>query len=242
MTNLISAERARYVQEMFSRIARRYDLMNRVMTAGQDVRWRRQVIRLAGPPVTGWLLDLGAGTGDLAREALRQGSNAHVLAADFTLAMMRVGQERLSRQSVPTGRLAWAAADAARLPFPAHTFAAVVSGFLLRNVGDLAGCLSEQYRVLQPGGRFVALDTTPPPRTLLTPLIRFHLHTIIPTLGKLIAGQGEAYHYLPDSTESFLEPEKLAARLSEAGFEQVRFQRYMFGTIAIHWADKPTIS
>jgi demethylmenaquinone methyltransferase/2-methoxy-6-polyprenyl-1,4-benzoquinol methylase len=239
MTSLTSAERARYVQEMFSRIARHYDLMNRVMTAGQDMRWRKAVSDLAGLPANGWLLDLGAGTGDLARQALRQQPSGHVLAVDFTLEMMRVGQERARHQLLPAGRLIWSAADATRLPFPEQTFEAVVSGFLLRNVNDLARCLTEQYRVLKPGGRLVALDTTPPPRTPLAPLIRFHLHTVIPALGRLIAGQAEAYQYLPDSTEGFLEPEQLAARLLETGFEEVGFQRRMFGTIAVQWARKP---
>ncbi len=238
MTNLTGDERARYVQGMFSRIARRYDLMNRVMTAGQDIRWRREVIRLAELPPDGWLLDLGAGTGDLAREALHQQPKGRVLAADFTLGMMRVGREHTSHSSIPVERLYWSAADATRLPFPDGFFEAVVSGFLLRNVNNLPLCLAEQLRVLKPGGRLVALDTTPPPHTLFRPLILVHLRTVIPTLGRLIAGQAEAYHYLPASTEGFLEPEQLAARLREAGFEQVGFQRRMFGTIAIHWARK----
>jgi demethylmenaquinone methyltransferase/2-methoxy-6-polyprenyl-1,4-benzoquinol methylase len=239
MSHLTGAERARYVQEMFSRIARYYDLMNRVMTTGQDSRWRRVVIGLAGLPPGGWLLDLGAGTGDLAGEALRQQPLGHVLAADFTLEMMCVGQERNHRQPLMDDLLVWSAADATRLPFPERIFEAVVSGFLLRNVNDVAGCLAEQYRVLKPGGRLVALDTTPPAHTPLAPLIRFYLHTVIPALGRLIAGQAEAYQYLPDSTEGFLEPEQLAVRLQETGFQQVRFQRRMFGTIAIHWARKP---
>ena len=239
MTNLTGAERARYVQEMFSRIARHYDLMNRIMTVGQDIRWRKEVIGLTGLPAGGWLLDLGAGTGDLASEAVRQQPAGQVVAADFTLEMMRVGQRRSQRQSLPLERIVWSAADATRLPFPERTFEAVVSGFLLRNVNDVRGCLAEQYRVLKPGGLLVALDTTPPPRTPLAPLIRFHLHTVIPNLGRLIAGQTEAYQYLPDSTEGFLEPEQLAVRLHETGFQEVRFQRRMFGTIAIHWACKP---
>jgi len=239
MTNLTGAERARYVQQMFSRIARHYDLMNRVMTAGQDIRWRKAVIGLTGLPPGGRVLDLGAGTGDLAREALRQQPSVQVVAADFTLEMMRVGQEHSQSHPFPAGRLAWSAADATRLPFPEQAFEAVVSGFLLRNVNDLRGCLAEQYRVLKPGGRLVALDTTPPPRTPLAPLIRFHLHRLIPALGRLVAGQAEAYQYLPDSTEGFLEPEQLASRLQDIGFQEVRFQRRMFGTIAIHWARKP---
>jgi demethylmenaquinone methyltransferase/2-methoxy-6-polyprenyl-1,4-benzoquinol methylase len=239
MASLTGAERARYVQEMFSRIAGHYDLMNRVMTAGQDIRWRKAVIELAGLPPDGWLLDLGAGTGDLARQALWQQPSGYILATDFTLEMMRVGMEHTQQHALPAGQLVWSAADATRLPFPERTFEAVVSGFLLRNVNDVPRCLAEQYRVLKPGGRLVALDTTPPPRSALAPLIRFHLHTVIPALGRLIAGQAEAYQYLPDSTEGFLEPEQLAARLLATGFQEVRFQRRMFGTIAIHWARKP---
>ena len=236
MANLSGDKRAAYVQEMFTRIAFRYDLMNRIMTAGQDVYWRRWVIEKTELPKNGKLLDLGAGTGDLAREALHQHPESFSLASDFTLEMMRVGKAR--EQDQP-GTLSWAAADATRLPFPDQTFDAVVSGFLLRNVTDLPGSLREQFRVLKPGGRIVSLDTTPPPNNLLTPFMKFHLHTVIPALGKLITGQAEAYHYLPDSTESFLQPEQLVSRMLGAGFKQVKYQRLMFGAIAIHWARKP---
>lgn len=223
-------ERARAVQEMFTQIAPRYDLMNRLMTFGQDVNWREEVIRRACLAAGQRLLDLGAGTGDLAGEALRQQPGVRVTAADFTLRMMVFGKARY-----PAGRPDWSAADARKLPFPEASFDAVVSGFLLRNVTDLPGSLSEQYRVLKPGGRIVCLDTSPPPDNLLAPFIRFHLHSVIPTLGKLISGQVEAYQYLPDTTENFLAPERLAARLVEAGFQEVGFRRLMFGTIAIHW-------
>lgn len=233
MANLTGRERARYVQTMFSGIARRYDLMNRLMTIGQDVGWRSEVIRRAALPFGGLLLDLGAGTGDLAREALRQQPACTPVAADFTLEMMRVGQAR--PKSAP---LLWSAADALHLPFPTATFDAVVSGFLLRNVSDIRMALAEQLRVLKPGGRMIALDTTRPRKNWLYPFIRIHLHTIIPALGQLITGHGEAYNYLPDSTENFLEAEQLAARMLAAGFRQVGFRRLMFDTIAIHWGQK----
>lgn len=232
MANLTGGERARYVQGMFARIARRYDLMNRLMTAGQDVSWRREVIHRAALPPHGRLLDLGAGTGDLAREALRQIPESQVVAADFTLAMMVAGKGRSS------SRLNWVAADALFLPFPNECFDAVVSGFLLRNVSDVPIALQEQHRVLKPGGRLVALDTTLPPQNLLTPLIELHLHTIIPAMGRLIAGDAEAYRYLPASTEKFLSAEGLAVRMQAAGFREVGFRRRMFGTVAIHWGNK----
>ncbi len=239
MSNLRGDERARYVQQMFSRIAGRYDLMNRIMTAGQDLRWRKEVIRLAELPRQGRLLDLGAGTGDLSREAAQQRSSLHVVAADFTLDMMRIGMSRLQSATHAKAQIEWCGADANRLPFPDSVFDAVVSAFLLRNLGDLPRSLAEQYRVLKPGGRIVALDTTPPPQNLLRPAIEFHLYTVIPALGSLIAGQAEAYRYLPDSTVGFLEPERLAVRLMEAGFQQVGFRRMMLGAVAIYWGLKP---
>src|SRR5919198_175473 len=147
MTQLTGKERASYVQDMFTQIAKRYDLMNRLMTGGQDVRWRKQVIQLAGLKDNSFLLDLGTGTGDLAREALTQFPQARVIAADFTLEMMRVGQKR--------GSLNFSSADALRLPFDHLSFDAVVSGFLMRNVIDLQAALKEQHRVLRKGGRIV---------------------------------------------------------------------------------------
>lgn len=233
MANLTGNERARYVRGMFARIAHRYDLMNRLMTAGQDVRWRREVIQRAGLSPAGTLLDLGAGTGDLAQEARRQQPGCRVIAADFTLQMMQVGKRRPG-----SAALDWSAADALGLPFASRSFDAVVSGFLLRNVSDLPRALSEQLRVLKPGGRMVALDTTRPARNVLTPLVEFHLHTIIPTLGRMIAGDSEAYNYLPDSTQGFLAAETLAERMQAAGFRQVGFRRLMLATVAIHWGVK----
>lgn len=233
MAEIQRSERARYVQDMFTQIAPHYDLMNRLMTVGQDAVWRKQVIRRARLTPGSSLLDLGSGTGDLAGEALRQYPEIKVVAADFTLQMMLFGKKRY-----PSRNLGWSAADARRLPFPDQAFDAVVSGFLLRNVVDLSQSLAEQHRVLKPGGRLVALDTTPPAHNILAPFIRVHLHTIIPTLGRLISGKAEAYQYLPDTTENFLQAERLASRLVSAGFQRVGFVRLMFGTIAIHWGIK----
>ncbi len=233
MTHLTGAERARYVQGMFGRIAGRYDVMNRLMTGGQDVRWRRQVIDRAQLPPGGKLLDLGTGTGDLAFEALGRDGALRAVGGDFTLEMMRVGQRRPQGASVR-----WAGIDALSLPFAADYFDAVTSGYLMRNVVEVRQAWAEQYRVLRPGGRVVCLDTTPPPRNLLRPFINFHLHVIIPTLGRLIAGASDAYTYLPDSTENFLPAEQLAERLRAAGFREVGFRRLMFGTMAIHWGVK----
>lgn len=230
MTDLTGRARARYVREMFALISPRYDLMNRLMTGGRDVQWRRHVIRLAQPAPGARLLDLGAGTGDLAREALRQEPEARVTAVDFTLEMMRIGQRN--------GSLPWSAADALFLPFCEGTFDAIVSGFLMRNVIDVNLALEEQYRTLKPGGRIVILDTTRPKKNALSPLIWIHMHLVIPLLGGLLSGVREAYQYLPNSTEVFLTAEELADRMAAAGLKKIKFERLMFGTIAIHQGEK----
>ena len=239
MKSTNNLEHERYVQRMFSGIAHRYDLMNRVMTAGRDVSWRREVIRRAGILTGGLMLDLGSGTGDLAFEALRQCPSCRVMASDFTIDMMRIGKSRPENQIGAANMLDWSAADANKLPFPEDVFDAAVSGFLLRNVRDVDRCLGEQYRVLAPGGRIAALDTTPPPQTILSPIIKFHLRYLIPTLGTIIAGQSDAYRYLPNTTESFLHPQQLSVRLRKAGFKQVGYLHLMFGMIAIYWGTKP---
>lgn len=222
-------EKAAYVQRMFGEIARRYDRMNRLMTFGQDVRWRRMLVHAAALPPGGRLLDIAAGTGDIALEALRQVPGARVVAADFSLPMMEVGRQK------PRGQLlAWVGADALRLPFPDDTFDAVVSGFLLRNVTDVAAALAEQRRVVRPGGHVVSLETSPPPNTPLRPLIQFHLQRVIPLLGRLVSGSGYAYQYLPQSSVAFMEPEALAELFRSVGLRRVRYRRLMFGTVAIH--------
>lgn len=234
MTNLTGTARAKYVQAMFTRIASRYDLMNRLMTFGRDCYWRREVIKRAALPLTGGLLlDLGGGTGDLGLESLRRNPTTIPIEADFTLEMMRVGQGRPG-----TSALRWSAADALELPFPDNTFDAVVSGFLLRNVIDLPQTLAEQYRVIKPGGRLVALDTTRPKDSPLSPFVQLYMHTAIPLLGRWISGERDAYLYLPDTSESFLSAEELVVLMVSTGFGNIAFQRLNFGTIAIHWGVK----
>jgi demethylmenaquinone methyltransferase / 2-methoxy-6-polyprenyl-1,4-benzoquinol methylase len=235
MSQLTGSERTLYVRRMFGRIAGRYDLLNRVMTLGQDLRWRREVVRrlplagTSGPAPR--VLDIGAGTGDLIFTVRDQYPKARPFACDLTPEMVRIGQKR------PGGdQIHWVIADATHLPFASQAFAGAVSGYLLRNVPDLPAALAEQERVLAPGAGFAALDTTPPRQNLLRPFIQFYLLKVIPFLGKIIAGDADAYTYLPETTRGFLSAEQLAAQIEQAGFERVGFVRRMFGTMAIHFA------
>ncbi len=237
MSHLTGQQRSRYVQSMFSRIAGRYELMNRLMTFGQDGHWRRVVIQKAQPPPDGRLLDIGTGTGDIAMEGLRQLPYLTVSGADFTLEMMRVGRDDPNRKEIH-----WTGADTLKLPFTGDSFDAVTSGFLMRNVIDVPGAFQEQLRVTRPGGWIVVLESSPPKKNLLRPFIRFHLNTIIPLLGRLVTGEAEAYRYLPDSTQAFQTPETLAQIMIDCGLEDVSYQLFMFGTVAIHSGRKPSKS
>jgi demethylmenaquinone methyltransferase/2-methoxy-6-polyprenyl-1,4-benzoquinol methylase len=230
MTFDSASEKREYVNAMFARIARRYDLMNRLMTGGQDVRWRRLMVREAALPPGGRFLDIATGTGDVAFEALRQQPELDlVVGADFTLPMMHVGQARAAARPVR-----WTAADTLCLPFPSDTFDAVASGFLMRNVVDAALALAEQRRVTRPGGRVLVLDIPRPSDTLGGRMFRFYFHRIVPRLGALISGQPDAYGYLPRSADTFLRPGELADVMEGIGLRHVQYRMLMLRTVALH--------
>ncbi len=234
MAHLTGQARSHYVQQMFARIARRYDVMNRLMTFGQDLKWRRYVIQQAHLPTGGKLLDIATGTGDIAYEGQRQRPDIQAVGGDFCIEMMAMGQRYPERQT-----LQWVGADALALPFPHGLFDAITSGFLLRNVIDLPAALREQVRVTRPGGHIVALDSSPPKRNWLRPFILFHLNYVIPFLGWLVTGEADAYRYLPSSTQKFIGPEALADEMRAAGLVDVGYRLFMFGTIGVHFGRKP---
>ena len=220
-------------QAMFTRIARRYDLMNHLMTGWQDNAWRRFTIKQLSLPKSGRLLDLGSGTGMLALEVSKQFPTSQIIAADLTIPMMETGRGRN-----PQVRLDWIAGNGYGLPFPSNSLDGVVSSFLVRNLSDIYKGLSEQFRVLKPGGKIAVLDTTRRPKNFFSPIIRFYMYKLIPILSGLITGDKEAYTYLYESTEGFLRAEELAAYLAAVGFKKVLFARFMFGMVAVHWGEK----
>lgn len=234
MSHLTGNERAKYVQSMFGRIAHRYDLLNRLMTIGQDQSWRIEAIKHLHIQPGQTVGDHGSGTGDIAFEIAARHPDTTVIASDFTIEMIRVGKQRPQGNTVH-----WVVADAQHLPFASQSFNSVVSGFLMRNVPDVDVALNEQNRTLVPGGYIASLDTSPPQDNWLKPFLQFHMNVIIPIMGKLIAGDADAYTYLPSSTAKFLTAETLAERFQHAGFQSVGFVRRMLGTVGIHWGQKP---
>jgi demethylmenaquinone methyltransferase/2-methoxy-6-polyprenyl-1,4-benzoquinol methylase len=231
VTSLPSAtEKPRFVASMFGRIAARYDLMNTLMTGGQDARWRRIVaesLSLDGRAQVS-ILDVGTGTGKLAEAVATAVPRARVIGVDFTLPMLRQAR----------GDLLFAGADALKLPFADDQFDAVVSGFVIRNLTDVPAGIAEQVRVLRPGGRLVILETTPGPPNLLRPVFRLYFRRVVPLLGQLIAGDESAYTYLPESTLAFLEPSRLAAVLRESGLDDVKVRPLALGSVAVTVARK----
>ena len=210
---------------MFDRIARVYDLMNRVMTVGMDEQWRRRAADLAAAGPGSRALDVATGTGDLAIELASRG--ADVTGVDFSEGMLEI-----ARQKAP--HLTFAAGNALALDFPDSSFDAATVGFGARNFDDLGRGLSEMARVVKPGGRVVVLEITTPVRPPLSTFFHFWFDRIVPLLGR-VAGDPDAYEYLPSSVRRFPGPRDLAAAMDRAGIGDVRWILTAGGIIAIHW-------
>lgn len=222
----------RDIATMFDRIAARYDFLNRVLSFGADLSWRRRAIACAQirPGMT--VLDVGAGTGDLSFAAVASG--AEVVAIDLSPGMLAV----LARRSTGAQRrrLTPLVGSAEALPLPDASVDRIVSGFTVRNVSDLRRAFAEFRRVLRPGGRAVVLELSHPPGRLFGQLYLFYFERIAPAIAVLLGADREAYRYLPRSLRSFPEAEPLAAALRDAGF-RVSFQRLTGGIAAIHIAE-----
>jgi demethylmenaquinone methyltransferase/2-methoxy-6-polyprenyl-1,4-benzoquinol methylase len=212
------------IRGMFERIAPVYDVMNRVMTAGLDRRWRRLAVREVVWPGDR-VLDACCGTGDLAVEAERRGGR--VVGLDFSERML----ERARRKS---GTIEWVHGDALALPFADGAFDVVTVGFGVRNLESLERGLAELGRVLRPGGRIAVLEITRP-RGILRPFFRLWFDVLVPVAGKVLPG-GRAYTYLPASVRRFPGPEDLSALLDGAGFAEVRYRLLGGGIVALHTA------
>ena len=212
------------VRAMFDRIARVYDLMNSVMTAGMHHRWRERAADLARVGPASRALDVATGTGDLAIELARRG--AEVTGLDFSEPMLE-----LARAKAPG--VEWAQGNALELPYGDGEFDAVTVGFGARNFSDLGQGLREMARVTRPGGRVVVLEITTPQKPPLAWFFRLWFDRVVPVLGR-VAGDADAYTYLPSSVRRFPGPRDLGAGLVEAGLEDVRWVLTAGGIIAIH--------
>jgi demethylmenaquinone methyltransferase/2-methoxy-6-polyprenyl-1,4-benzoquinol methylase len=217
------------VPAMFDRIAGVYDRMNSVMTAGLHHRWRSRAADLASVSAGDRVLDVATGTGDLALELFRRvAPGGHVVGVDFSERMLEVARQKPQGSSVE-----FQLADALALPFEDAVFDAATVGFGARNFADLARGIAEMARVVRPGGRVVILEITTPQRPPLSTFFGLWFDRVVPALGRL-AGDADAYTYLPNSVKRFPGPEALAALMDDEGLGQIRYLLTAGGIIALH--------
>jgi demethylmenaquinone methyltransferase/2-methoxy-6-polyprenyl-1,4-benzoquinol methylase len=227
-----SGEFAGQVNRMFDRIAGHYDAMNSLMTAGLHHRWRQRTAARAELGGGDSALDVCCGTGDLALElARRVGPTGTVVGCDFSEPMLDLARAKAAQRDATAVRFEWA--DALRLPYDDGSFDAVAVGFGVRNLADLDRGLDEMTRVLKPAGRLVILEITQPHRPPLSIFYSLWFDRIVPLLGT-VAGDREAYSYLPESVRSFPSPRGLAERMDAAGLDRIRVTVLAGGIIAIH--------
>ena len=215
------------VRAMFDRIARVYDLMNSVMTAGMHHRWRERAVDLAAVGSGDRVLDVASGTGDLAVElARRVGPSGTVIGTDFSEGMLELARRK-------SDAVTWEWANALELPYPDDGFDAATVGFGARNFSELDRGLGEMTRVVRPDGRVVVLEITTPQRPPLSTFFSIWFDRVVPALGK-VAGDPDAYAYLPSSVKRFPDPASLAGRMAAAGLTDVRWILTAGGIIALH--------
>lgn len=230
---LQGTQKARYVSGMFARIAGRYDLMNVLMSFGRDGAWRRFTVNKARPKPGDLALDVATGTGRIAQEIARRGARA--VGIDFCAPMMVQGRIEGVGAEEP---VFFAGADALSLPFDDNTFNCVTTGFAMRNVTDIEGAFREMCRVVKPGGRIVCMEVGKPRLAITRLFHNFYTRRIIPLAGKLIAGDSDAYTYLPSSMGKFPPPEELARIMRKAGIKNIEWKQLTFGAVAVHWGTK----
>jgi demethylmenaquinone methyltransferase/2-methoxy-6-polyprenyl-1,4-benzoquinol methylase len=227
-------EKQQRVRAVFDSVATRYDLMNDLMSGGVHRLWKRRTIELAGVRRGQRVLDLAAGTGDLAAKFAKiVGPDGAVVMSDINEAMLTVGRERLVDDGI-VGNLSYALANAEKLPFADNSFDCVTIGFGLRNVTHKQFALNEMYRVLRPAGRALVLEFSHPTSRPLARAYDMYSFALLPLMGRIVAGDPESYRYLAESIRMHPDQETLLSMMEQAGFERCRYFNLTGGIVAIH--------
>ena len=226
------AEHKRRNRDMFNAIARRYDLLNHLLSGGVDVYWRRRALDCVLEASPQRVLDLATGTGDFALAAARLRPQ-QVVGVDVAVEMLRLGAAKVAAKRPPMP-LELLVGDAEQLPFQEATFDLVLGAFGVRNFGHIPSGLAEAHRVLKPGGQLLVLDFCEPTAPLFRQLYSFYFHKVLPLIGGLISGQRRAYAYLPRSVGTFPQGPAFVELLVEAGFSQTRYTPLTLGIAAVY--------
>lgn len=227
-------EKSDRVRAVFDSVASRYDLMNDLMSMGIHRLWKRRTIELAGVRRGQRVLDLAAGTGDLAEQFSRiVGPSGAVVMSDINQAMLAHGRERLVDAGV-VGNLDYALVDAEKIPFADDSFDCATIGFGLRNVTHKQFALDEMFRVLRPGGRALVLEFSHPTAKPLAKAYDAYSFSVLPILGGLVAGDADSYRYLAESIRMHPDQETLRSMMEQAGLERCEFFNLTGGIVAIH--------
>lgn len=229
------ASKRRYVRSLFGRIAPRYDLTNDLMSLGRHRRWKKLALELAGLRAGHVVLDLAAGTGDLALRAGRLEPGAHVMAADLTAAMLRKGMTRNG-----SNRVSWLQCDATSLPLPDDSIDRVLIGYGLRNFPHLGDCLAEIRRCLRPGGRLVSLDFGRVEPAWLDKVYLRYLDLSAGLAGWALHGDAESYRYIPESLREYPAQPVVTDLMQRVGFVRCGHIDFLFGAMAIHFGERAT--
>jgi len=228
------AEKQQRVRAVFDSVATRYDLMTDLMSMGVHRLWKRRTVELAGVRRGQRVLDLAAGTGDLAEKFARiVGPDGEVVMTDINEAMLNEGRARLVNAGV-VGNMDYALANAEKLPFDDNSFDCVTIGFGLRNVTHKQFALNEMYRVLRPGGRALVLEFSHPVSQPLSRAYDLYSFTMLPIMGRFVAGDADSYRYLAESIRMHPDQETLLSMMEQAGFERASYVNLTGGIVAIH--------
>jgi demethylmenaquinone methyltransferase/2-methoxy-6-polyprenyl-1,4-benzoquinol methylase len=229
-------EKKKQVEQMFDNISGNYDSLNRVITFGIDLKWRKKVIKMVKKTNPKYILDVATGTGDLAI-AMADSHAEKIIGLDISAGMLQVGIDKIQKKEL-NKRIEMVQADSENLPYPDHTFDAITVAFGVRNFEDLEKGLSEIYRVLTPGGIFVILETSVPTKFPFKQGYKFYSNSVLPIVGKLFSKDKSAYQYLSESASVFPFGEKFNNILRKAGFIDVESFPQTFGVSTIYSATK----
>jgi len=220
---------------MFDRIAYRYDMLNRVLSLGVDRSWRRRAVRALALRQGYRVLDVATGTADMALLVAKLYGDGNVIGVDPSRAMLEIGRTKVASRGL-AGRIELVEGDAERLPFADGSFDGVCIAFGIRNVPDRARALREMARVTRSGGRIAILELSEPAGGILGPLARFHIRTVVPTVGAWLSGAGE-YRYLQESIAAFPPPESFAELMERCDLKVLSVERLTFGVCVLYVAE-----